>query len=144
MTDDRKPTEEERLKAIWGSNPPNVADGGGTLIEAWDTLVWDERRDWCEFWEWPTHHRRARHFSRACSPGSFHQFALSDLFHHGWEVVSCVPVRCGFLWLDQSRVWTMRRKVTWRRVGTETSYVGTRETPRMPDQPHEDDDGYPW
>jgi hypothetical protein len=123
----------------------SMTDGPGPNAvsqESCDVLVWDERETWCEFWEWPTHHRRTHCFSTACSPESFKHFALGDILDLGWEVVSCTTVRCGFLWLSEARIWTFRRTIRWLRDGSGTRFIGHRVTPTMPKQFHERDDGY--
>lgn len=87
-------------------------------MEAWDIMKWDSRHAHVTVYEWPT--LRVPHVSTILRLGD-------------WEVVSCSVVRCGFLWLDEAYIWTFRKRILWVCKGDETSFVGTRVTPQLPD-----------
>lgn len=105
----------------WGKGPSPSPDA--TPMETWDVLVWDTRNTYYHFWEWPTFACQVGHLKRG--------FEFSDILRLGWEPMSGAPVRHGFLWLQESKVWTFRKKVVWLRDGTETRFTGHRVTPKM-------------
>ena len=100
------------------------------VTRVFDVLVWDERGGG-RLQEWPTFQMR-RWYGSGEPP-------LYELLGDGWVVASCVPVRHGFLWLKDSKVWTFFKPVgveNFTMPGSGT--YGQRLTPAVPDFPHEE------
>lgn len=121
-----------------------------TRMETRDVLTWDERNPWCNVSEWPIRSWKTFYLSPPFAPIVTPPFApivintvrsMRRLLDDGWEITSCSIVKHGFLWLKESRYWTMTRRVEWLRDGTETSFVGTRVTPSVF---KDEDEGKTW
>lgn len=114
-----------------------------TPISTQDVLVWDERNPWCNISEWPTRSWKTFYLSPPFAPVVEHNpnRALCRLLDDGWEVTSCSIVKHGFLWLKESRYWTMTRRIEWLRDGTETRFAGRRVTPSVF---RDEDEGKTW
>lgn len=105
-----------------------------TRKETFDILTWDEAETYAEVRQWPTYsHRRLVFHSldRGNKPWP-PSFYLSDILRWGWEPVGMTLRRHGFLWLQESKVWTLTKRIEWtQRTGPDGGSSGERVTPSM-------------